>query len=162
MAALVIAEHDNASLKASTLNTVTAAVQCSNEVHILIAGNDCAEACAAAAQIAGVTKVLLAEGAQFADGRQPDILDVMAAAMRSEEPVVDRTAAAAVDMFRRLIECDEATMRLLRWRLVNPTAPLLEYAATNGLSVRTVARKIKAIETAWPAAGRILNANYHG
>ena len=37
MAALVIAEHDNASLKASTLNTVTAAVQCSNEVHILIA-----------------------------------------------------------------------------------------------------------------------------
>ena len=70
MAALVIAEHDNASLKASTLNTVTAAVQCSNEVHILIAGHDCDAAAAAAAQIAGVTKVLIAEGAQFADANR--------------------------------------------------------------------------------------------
>ena len=75
MAALVIAEHDNASLKASTLNTVTAAVQCSNEVHILIAGHDCAAAAAAAAQITGVTKVLIAEGAQFADGLAENIAE---------------------------------------------------------------------------------------
>jgi electron transfer flavoprotein alpha subunit len=75
MAALVIAEHDNASLKASTLNTVTAAVQCSNEVHILIAGHDCAVAGAAAAQIAGVTKVLIAEGAQFADGLAENVAE---------------------------------------------------------------------------------------
>ena len=75
MAALVIAEHDNASLKASTLNTVTAAVQCSNEVHILIAGLDCAAAAAAAAQITGVTKVLIAEGAQFADGLAENIAE---------------------------------------------------------------------------------------
>ena len=75
MAALVIAEHDNASLKASTLNTVTAAVQCSNEVHILIVGHDCAAAGAAAAQIAGVTKVLIAEGAQFADGLAENIAE---------------------------------------------------------------------------------------
>ena len=75
MAALVIAEHDNASLKASTLNTVTAAVQCSNEVHILIAGHDCAAAATAAAQIAGVTKVLIAEGAQFADGLAENVAE---------------------------------------------------------------------------------------
>ncbi len=75
MAALVIAEHDNASLKASTLPTVTAAVQCSNEVHILIAGHDCDAAAAAAAQIAGVTKVLIAEGAQFADGLAENIAE---------------------------------------------------------------------------------------
>ena len=75
MAALVIAEHDNASLKASTLNTVSAAVQCSNEVHILIAGHDCAAAAAAAAQITGVTKVLIAEGAQFADGLAENIAE---------------------------------------------------------------------------------------
>ena len=75
MAALVIAEHDNASLKASTLNTVTAAVQCSNEVHILIAGHDCDAAAAVAAQIAGVTKVLIAEGAQFADGLAENIAE---------------------------------------------------------------------------------------
>ena len=75
MAALVIAEHDNASLKASTLNTVTAAAQCSNEIHILVAGNGCDAAAAAAAKIAGVTKVLVAEGAQFADGLAENIAE---------------------------------------------------------------------------------------
>ncbi len=68
MTALVIAEHDNASLKASTLHTVTAAAQCSNEVHVLVAGQGCDAAAAAAAQIAGVAKVIVADGAQFADG----------------------------------------------------------------------------------------------
>ena len=61
MAALVIAEHDNATVKGATLNTVTAALQCSAEVHVLIAGTDAAAAAAAAAQIAGVAKVLHAD-----------------------------------------------------------------------------------------------------
>ena len=54
MTALVIAEHDNASLKASTLNTVTAASQCAADIHVLVAGHNCDAAAAAAAQIAGV------------------------------------------------------------------------------------------------------------
>ena len=68
MTALVIAEHDNASLKASTLNTVTAAAQCAADVHVLIAGHNCDTAAAAAAQIAGVSKVIVADNAAFADG----------------------------------------------------------------------------------------------
>jgi electron transfer flavoprotein alpha subunit len=68
MTALVIAEHDNASLKASTLNTVTAASQCSADIHVLIAGHHCDAAAAAAAQIAGVSKVIVADNAAFADG----------------------------------------------------------------------------------------------
>ena len=75
MTALVVAEHDNASLKASTLNTVTAAALCSKEVHILIAGHGCAAAAAAAAQIAGVTKVLIADGEQFANGLAENIAE---------------------------------------------------------------------------------------
>ena len=67
MAALVIAEHDNASIKGATLNTVTAAAQL-GEVHVLIAGLNAGAAAAAAAQIAGVTKVLHADGASLADG----------------------------------------------------------------------------------------------
>ena len=67
MAALVIAEHDNASIKGATLNTVTAAAQL-GEVHVLVAGANAAAAAAAAAQIAGVTKVLHADGASLADG----------------------------------------------------------------------------------------------
>ncbi len=61
MAALVIAEHDNASIRGATLNTVTAALQCGGEVHVLVAGANAGAAAAAAAQIAGVAKVLHAD-----------------------------------------------------------------------------------------------------
>src|SRR3954454_3936848 len=65
MAALVIAEHDNASVKGATLNTVTAALQCDPEVHLLIAGSNAGTAASAAAQIAGVKKVLHADSDAF-------------------------------------------------------------------------------------------------
>jgi electron transfer flavoprotein alpha subunit len=67
MAALVIAEHDNLSLKQATLNTVAAALQCSPEVDILIAGSGVDAAIAAAAQIAGVRKVIQIDAASLAD-----------------------------------------------------------------------------------------------
>ncbi len=68
MAALVIAEHDNASIKGATLNTVTAAAACASEVHVLVAGTGSGGAAQAAAQIAGVAKVLHADAAGFAHG----------------------------------------------------------------------------------------------
>jgi electron transfer flavoprotein alpha subunit len=68
MTALVIAEHDNNSIKSATLNVVTAAKALGGDVHVLVAGFNAAAAAAAAAQIAGVAKVLHADGAQFADG----------------------------------------------------------------------------------------------
>lgn len=68
MTALVIAEHDNASLKAATLNTVTAAAACGGEVHVLVAGENAGAAAQAAAQIAGVAKVLHADGASLKNG----------------------------------------------------------------------------------------------
>ncbi|MFN5882672.1 MAG: electron transfer flavoprotein subunit alpha/FixB family protein, partial [Burkholderiales bacterium] len=68
MAALVIAEHDNQSLKAGTLNAIAAATRCGGEVAVLIAGNGCGAAAQAAAAVAGVNKVLVAEAAHLADG----------------------------------------------------------------------------------------------
>ena len=68
MASLVIAEHDNASLKPATLNTVSAATQCGGEVHVLVAGHNAAAAAQAAAQIAGVAKVIHADAAGLAHG----------------------------------------------------------------------------------------------
>jgi electron transfer flavoprotein alpha subunit len=68
MTSLVIAEHDNASIKGATLNTVTAAVACGGEVHVLVAGHQAAAAAAAAAQIAGVSKVLHADHAALDHG----------------------------------------------------------------------------------------------
>jgi electron transfer flavoprotein alpha subunit len=68
MAALVIAEHDNASPKVSTRNAVTAAKLCSAEVHVLVMGSNAGAASAAAAQVAGVAKVLHADSDAFAHG----------------------------------------------------------------------------------------------
>ena len=66
MAILVIAEHDNSSIKAATLNTVTAATKLGGEIHLLVAGSDCADAAAAAARISGVGKVLLVDAPHYA------------------------------------------------------------------------------------------------
>ena len=67
MAALVIAEHDNQSLKAATLNAVAAALQCSPEVDILVAGSGADAAAGAAAQIAGVRKVIQIDAPALSD-----------------------------------------------------------------------------------------------
>jgi electron transfer flavoprotein alpha subunit len=68
MTTLVIAEHDGASIKGATLNTVAAASQIGGDVHVLVAGNGANAAAQAASQVAGVSKVLLAEGASLANG----------------------------------------------------------------------------------------------
>ena len=68
MTALVIAEHDNNSIRPATLNTVTAAAQCGGDVHVLVAGMGAQAAAKAAAQIAGVAKVIHVEGEHFSHG----------------------------------------------------------------------------------------------
>ena len=65
MALLVIAEHDSGALKAATLNTITAAASIGGDIHVLIAGQDCAGAAQAAARVAGVAKVLLADASCY-------------------------------------------------------------------------------------------------
>ncbi|WP_137894741.1 electron transfer flavoprotein subunit alpha/FixB family protein [Ramlibacter sp. 2FC] len=73
MTALVIAEHDNASLKGATLNTITAAAACGGEVHVLVAGHNAGPAAEAAAKIQGVAKVIHADGAALAHGLAENI-----------------------------------------------------------------------------------------
>jgi electron transfer flavoprotein alpha subunit len=68
MTALVIAEHDNATLKGSTLNTITAATACGGDVHVLVAGAGAHAAADAVAQVAGVSKVFYADAPHLADG----------------------------------------------------------------------------------------------
>ena len=79
MTALVIAEHDHGTLKAATLNTITAALQCGGEVHVLVAGHSAAGAVQAAAQIAGVSKVLHADAPQLAEQLGENIADQVVA-----------------------------------------------------------------------------------
>ena len=67
MTILVIAEHDNSSIKAATLNAITAATRVGGDIHLLVAGSACTTAAEAAARIAGVSKVLVADAAHYAD-----------------------------------------------------------------------------------------------
>src|SRR5262245_14716483 len=94
MAVLVIAEHDNAHVKGATLNTVTAAKACGGDVHVLVAGSGAGEAAKAAAQIAGVAKVIHADGAQFEHGLAENVAaQVLAIAANYSHILFPATAA---------------------------------------------------------------------
>ena len=109
MAALVIAEHDNASLKGSTHHTITAALECASEVHLLVAGSNCAAAAAQAAQIAGVTKVLVADAAPFADGLAENVAEqVLAIAANYSHILAPATAYGKNILPRVAAELDVA------------------------------------------------------
>jgi electron transfer flavoprotein alpha subunit len=78
MSVLVIAEHDNAEIKPATLNTVAAASEIGGDVVVLVAGEGCDAAAEAAAKIAGVSKVLKADGAHLAHGLAENLAPLVA------------------------------------------------------------------------------------
>ena len=94
MTSLVIAEHDNASIKGATLNTVTAAAACGGDVHVLVAGHNAGAAAAAAAQIAGVSKVIHADSEALAHGLAENVAaQVLAIAANYSHILFPATAA---------------------------------------------------------------------
>ena len=78
MSILIIAEHDNSGIAAATLNTVGAATQIGGDIHVLVAGHDCAGAANAAAQIEGVSKVLKADAAELGHSLAENIAPLIA------------------------------------------------------------------------------------
>lgn len=78
MSVLVLAEHNNQSLNAATLNAVTAAQQIDGSVDILVAGNGCQAVADAAAQVAGIGKVLLADNAAYENALAESIAPLLA------------------------------------------------------------------------------------
>ncbi len=94
MTSLVIAEHDNASIKGATLNTITAAAACGGDVHVLVAGYNAGAAAAAAAQIAGVAKVIHADSDALAHGLAENVAaQVLAIAANYSHILFPATAA---------------------------------------------------------------------
>ncbi|MBB2930054.1 electron transfer flavoprotein alpha subunit [Paraburkholderia silvatlantica] len=91
---LVIAEHDNQSIKAATLNTVAAAQKIGGDVHVLVAGHNAQAAADAAAKIAGVAKVLLADAPQLEQGLAENVeATVLAIAKHYSHILAPATAA---------------------------------------------------------------------
>ena len=101
MAVLVIAEHDNAALKAATLNTVTAAAGL-GEVHVLVAGQGCGAVAEAAAQVAGVSKVLLADDAALAHALAENLAPLVTGLARSYSHVLAPATAAGKNVAPRI------------------------------------------------------------
>jgi electron transfer flavoprotein alpha subunit len=98
MAVLVVAEHDNATLKPATLNAVTAA-QAIGDVVLLVAGSACAPAAEAAAKVAGATKVLIADDAAYAHGLAENVAPLIVAIA----PAYSHVLAAATTYGKNLL-----------------------------------------------------------
>jgi electron transfer flavoprotein alpha subunit len=82
MAILVIAEHDNAALKAATLNTVAAAVKLGGDIHVLVAGANVGAVSQATAKLAGVAKVLVADAPHY-EAQTPENIAVLVETLAS-------------------------------------------------------------------------------
>ena len=102
MTILVIAEHDNATIKGATLNTVTAALQCGSDVHVLVAGANAAAAAAAAAQIAGVAKVLHADAEGLAHGLAENVTALILSVAKNYSHILFPATASGKNIAPRL------------------------------------------------------------
>lgn len=158
MSVLVIAEHDNASLKPSTLNTVSAAAKLGN-VHVLVAGGNCAAVADAASKISGVEKVLKADDAAYAHavaenlaalivGLAPNYTHILAPSNTFGKNVLPRVAAlldvaqvtdvlevVSADTFKRPIYAGNAIATVQssdRIKVLTIRTTTFEKAATGG------------------------------
>ncbi len=102
MSTLVLAEHDNASLKAATLSAVAAASQMGGDVHVLVAGADCSAAAEAAAAVSGVSKVLVADNAAYEHQLAENVSLLVAELAAGYDNVVAAATSAAKNTLPRV------------------------------------------------------------
>lgn len=102
MPALVLAEHDNAQLKPASLNVVTAAAQAGGQVHVLVAGSGCAAVAQQAAQVAGVTKVLVADAPHLAHQLAENVAAQVAAVAQGYSHVFAAATATGKNVMPRV------------------------------------------------------------
>ncbi|QGZ58583.1 electron transfer flavoprotein subunit alpha/FixB family protein [Paraburkholderia acidiphila] len=102
MTNLVIAEHDNHSIKAATLNTVAAAQKIGGDVHVLVAGHNAQAAADAAAKIAGVAKVLLADAPQLEQGLAENVEATVLSIAKNYSHILAPATAAGKNVTPRI------------------------------------------------------------
>ncbi len=102
MTILVLAEHDNENLKPGVTNAVAAAQKIGGEIHVLVAGSTCGGAASAAAQVAGVTKVLLADAPHYADGSAENIAPLLVSIAKNYSHVLASASAYGKNVMPRV------------------------------------------------------------
>jgi electron transfer flavoprotein alpha subunit len=101
MAVLVLAEHDNASIRKATLNTVAAAKKIGGDVHVLVAGHNAGAAAKAAAQIAGVAKVLHADAAHLGEFLAENVAALLASLAKGYSHLLAPSTSTGKDVMPR-------------------------------------------------------------
>ena len=102
MTILVLAEHDNLHLKPGVTNAVAAAQKIGGEIHLLVAGCTCSGAASGAAQVAGVTKVLIADAAQYADGTPENLAPLIVGLAKNYSHVLASASAYGKNVMPRV------------------------------------------------------------
>ena len=149
MSCLVIAEHDNKSIKGATLNTVAAAQKIGGDIHVLVAGSGSGAAAEAAGRIAGVTKVLHADAAHLADflaenvaavviGVAKDYTHILAPATSNGKNVTPRVAALLdMQQISEIVEVSSADTFVRPIYAGNALASVQSSDAIKVITVRT-------------------------
>ncbi|MCA3697715.1 MAG: electron transfer flavoprotein subunit alpha/FixB family protein, partial [Aquidulcibacter sp.] len=156
MAVLVVAEHDNASVKDATNKTVTAALALSSDVDVLVAGLGAGAAAAAAAGIAGVRKVLHAEGAAFDQGVAEAVEGLIVPLMANYDAVLFAATATGKNAAPRIAAALDVSPISEIQEVVNASTFVRPIYAGNALETIETSDSKKVITvrtTAFAAAG---------
>jgi electron transfer flavoprotein alpha subunit len=145
MPVLVIAEHDNAHVKGATLNTVTAALACGADVHVLVAGHNAAGAAAAAAQIAGVSKVLHADAPGLGHGLAENVAAQIVAIAKGYSHVLLPATAGGKNVAPRVAALLDMSMISEASKVLAPDTFERSIYAGNAIATVQTADAIKVI-----------------
>jgi electron transfer flavoprotein alpha subunit len=155
MALLVVAEHDNKSLKSSTLHAVAAAAAIGGEIHVLIAGHNAKPAADAAAKVAGVAKVLLAEDAAYEHPLAEDVAALTVKLAPNYSHVLAPASTFGKNFLPRVAALLDVAQISDIAGVVSPDTFMRPIYAGNALATVQSKDKIKVISvrgTAFPAA----------
>jgi len=174
MAILVVAEHNNATLGAATLNTVTAAQKIGGDIHVLVAGAGCGAVAEAAAKVAGVSKVLVADNAAYANQLPENVAPliaelgkgyshVLAAATTNGKNFLPRVAALLdVDQISEIIAVESADTFKRPMYAGNAIATVQSSAAVKVITVRGTGFDAAAAEGGSAAVEQVSGAGDAG
>ncbi len=102
MTSLVIADHDGAHLKPGVTNTIAAAQKIGGDIHVLVAGSNCAAAASAAAAVAGVSKVLVADAAHYAGGLPENLAPLVVGLAKNYSHILASATASGKNVAPRV------------------------------------------------------------
>ena len=155
MSILVIAEHDNAALKAATLNTVAAASRIGDDIAVLVAGHNCGAVAQAAAQVAGVKKVLVADAPHYANQLAENVAALVVGLAGGYSHILAPATAAGKNTLPRVAALLDVAQLSDVIKVESPDTFVRPIYAGNVLATVQSSDKVKVMTvrgTAFPAA----------